>query len=211
MGEQSLMHKLALILLSMLLIVAPVTAQAIPTLQPGVVTEVSDAAQTLGTINVIQLIIVVGTVALGLFSALKIIPPLITAVTSAQQQLVAMQVQMASVMERMMAQTAKMESSEQASGARKAVAKSINEHTDEAIKPVSEKLDAVVETLEDLKKTVVTTTTLDEKINPLVERIDAALRVIHDLQQPDPALEPPAEVVSEKHGTVGEVDTSAKE
>lgn len=176
------MQRLILTLISLMLVVAPVSAQAIPTLQPGVVTEVADAAQTLGTINVIQLLIVVGTVALGAFSAWKIIPPLITAVTSAQQQLVAMQVQMASVMERMMVQTGKMESSEQAAEARKSVAKLINAHTDGAIKPAVEGLNKVAETLEELKRDVVTKQVLTETIDPLVKKIDAALQVIHDMQ-----------------------------
>lgn len=204
------MHKIAIVLLSLMLVVAPVSAQSIPTIQPGVVTEVSDAAQTLGLINIIQLIIVVSTVVVGIIGAAKIVPPLIQAVTSAQQQLVAMQVQMASVMERMMAQTGKMESGEQAAAARKETAKEINDHTDAAVKTIDGKLQQVATTLEELKKTVVTKKTLDDAINPLVEKIDAALKVIHDLQQPDPAPDTPANSAVPDGASIGEVDAKGE-
>lgn len=82
----------------------------------------------------------------------------------------------------------------------------VNENTGAVVKPVDDKLKTVAETLEELKRDVVTKQSLTETIDPLVRKIDAALQVIHDLQQPDAPPAPAPETAPAESGTLSEVD-----
>lgn len=219
------MHKIAAILLSLMLTVAPVYGQSTPVAPvtpQSVIGEVSEAAQTLGTLNVVLLAVVgimVVVVLIVLAVAYRGLSPLLSTIKSLNSAREDLQEQLfkrleagdrdramtADINQRTVAQLGKIETREQAVESRQLAVAEINTHTDEAVKPIDGKLQQVATTLEELKRDVVTKQVLDDAINPLVAKIDAALQVIHDLQQPDPV---PGESPAPEHGTVGEVDAA---
>lgn len=205
------MHRLLVIILSVMLIVAPVSAQEpTPTRPPAqgelasATREFTDASDRIGTQNVIMIVVVVGVLIIGGIT----FRPLLKSNSEASAQIVTMSAQTANTqllsaqaLERTaqeMGRLAKvvegLETKKEAQDSRKLAVEDIDHHTDQLIQPIDSKLQTVAATLEELKRTVVTKQVLDATINPLVERIDAALQVIHDLQQPQqsPAPTPPA-------------------
>lgn len=161
------MKRLAMYFFVLPLLVAPLPVYAQTVTPPpasGVVGEVADAAERLGTLNVIMLVIVVGVVVLTALAAKYVVVPLINAVTTLTAQVTGALSQSSVVMQRMVDMTSKLETSDEARERREAVEtaigktvetahaetrKQVNEHTDEAMKPIAQKFDAVIQMLND--------------------------------------------------------------
>lgn len=228
------MHRLMLILLSALLIVAPVVAQEPTPAAPqgeiaSAIRETGQVTESIGAATVIAVVLAVGSVIVtGLFIFgffWFFIRPLLKSNTDANNQITNMsassvqaQLLTAQTQERtalelvkvatyMSAMSTKTDDDARTKAAASQVVRDVNAHTDTAVQPIDGKLQKVAETLEELKKDVVTKQTLKDAINPLVEKIDAALQVIHDLQQPDAPPAPAPETTPADGATLSSDDT----
>lgn len=202
------MPRLALVVsvLTFCLAASPVVAQT-PTPSGSVISEVANAAQTLGVVSVIAvvavfiLLVAVSALFVGVYRLGK---PLVDTTTSANarndtltQELsrtneasrragkrnLAIQARMADTLRRTGDILSALETASQAAEGRNSAVKTITDHVDTVIKPVDGKLDTVVQTLEEVKASMVTSKRLDDIVNPLIKRIDDALTSIRDLQQ----------------------------
>lgn len=209
------MHKILAVILSQILVVAPVYGQAAASTTPDALDRVFQFIRDVGAPWSLILLIVFVVYRLGkpgaeafvensrartesekaTRSALESSGKAQTDSASALTKVANAMVDLANVNKQTMERMAEFEKSSDATRARKEAVVAINDHTDDAIKPLDGKLKTVAETLEELKRDVVTKQVLTDTIDPLVRKIDAALQVIHDLQQANdtPAPEAPAE------------------
>jgi predicted DNA-binding protein YlxM (UPF0122 family) len=186
----------------LLLTVSPVLAQApVPTPSPAsgtsVVTELTNASQSFGVISVLLFIIMMGLIGLVLLGAKYVLLPLITANTTQNQLLANTQAlstqalldgaksqrTIAETNERSLALMASLETHQQADTSRSEVLTDIKEHIDTSLKPIYQKLDEVVKSLEELRASLATQPVAKEIVNPMTEKLDDVLRQLQALQK----------------------------
>lgn len=218
------MHKIAPILFSMLLVVAPVYGQAIPTPQPSaqsVIGEVSEAAQTLGTLNVVLLGVVGVLVLVVVFFVVavwKLGVPLVNTVQrlfearerhdanedAREQSRIQTREREVDVLERYEILIGKIETKTEAQASRKTAVEAINVHTDEAIKPAIDGANEAVTELKKLSeqmKSMVTQKHFDVSMEAFQKKLDNIIKKMEHPPTPAP------EVASADGATLSSDDT----
>lgn len=224
------MHRIALILLSMMLIVAPVAAQQATPAPSGqtLVGEVVDATQTLGILTVVILavlgilaavvLIVVLIAWRGLSPLLGTIKSLNTAREDLQAQLFERlesgdkeRARTAEINERTVSRLGEIETRTEAQQSRQTAVEEINTHTDEAVKPIVRASDDTLSELRELReqfKTLITKKQFDGAMTGMTDRLDKIITEMERKQAPCPPDPAPAESALAEHGTVEPADES---
>lgn len=238
------MRKLAIILLSLMLIlvtggiVSPVTAQAIPTPPPStqtIVSEVSEAAQTLGVLNVVLLGVVGVLVLVVVFFVVavwKLGVPLVNTVQrlfearerqdanedAREQSRMLTREREVDVLERYEILIGKIETKTEAQASRTTAVEAINAHTDKAVAPAIDSSSEAVTELKKLSeqmKSLVTQKHFDDGMKDMQKQLDIIIDKMErktDTGQLDAAKVPDApptpapETAPAESGTLSEVD-----
>lgn len=234
------MHKIAIVLLSLMLIVAPVYGQAIPPTPvapqgeiASAIRETGQVTESIGAATVIAVVLAVGSVVVtGLFIFgffWFFIRPLLKSNTDANNQITSMsassvqaQLLTAQTQERtalelvkvatyMSAMSTKTDDETRTNAAAEKIVDDVNTHTDEAIKPA---VDSANEAVADLKKLSEQMKTLvtQKHFNDGMKDMQKQLDIIIEKMErkTDAPCPPAAESPPAEGGTVEQVDTNSK-